>query len=60
MEEAEQQEAATFSFTEEGSKALADLATEGASFTLILCTGITSQTFVKINYGDAWKSVAVG
>ena len=60
MEEQQQQEVASFAFTEEGSKAIADLTAAGATFTFILCTGITSQTFVKINFGDAWKSIAVG
>jgi hypothetical protein len=57
MEE-QQQESAAFAFTEEGTKALAEL--EGAATTLILCTGITSQTFARINFSDAWKSIAVG
>lgn len=59
LDELEHTEGA-FTLNEDGTKALADLTAAGTAATLILCAGITSQTLVRINFGEAWKNIGVG
>jgi len=59
IEEQEQTEG-VFALNEEGTKALSDLSAAGIAVTLFLCTGITSQTLVRINFGETWKNIGAG
>lgn len=43
-----------FVFTQAGKQALS------SKTTLIVCAGITSQTFARINFGESWQKVADG